>query len=160
MTKTHFCTKCEIYLSLAFWRENSQNLLEGEPSFWEQRSKYGIFGNLKPMNSNICENAWESKKPNWKLTIFRSKIVLGESFWGKSLYLLLCILSLSLRWHVKTITMKFRYCTYACCVTQKVSRAHSRLFAILHCMINTNRMVSSHYYWATLANMRSLPENN
>ena len=31
----------------------------------------------------ICENARESKTPNWKFTIFRSKIISEESFWGK-----------------------------------------------------------------------------
>ena len=63
VTEINFCHKYETCLYLAFWRENSQNLLEGEPSFWKQRSKQGIFGNLKPTNSSIspqCENYWNS----------------------------------------------------------------------------------------------------
>ena len=40
------CYYYYYYLYLAFWRESSQNFLESEPSFWEQRSKC-IFGELK-----------------------------------------------------------------------------------------------------------------
>ena len=47
-----FFIKYKFYLYLDFWWANSQNLLEDELSFWEQRSKYFIIGNLKPTDSS------------------------------------------------------------------------------------------------------------
>ena len=47
------CYSCYPFEIIAiFWREKSQNLLDLEPSFWEQRSKYPYFGNLPTTNSN------------------------------------------------------------------------------------------------------------